>query len=111
MVVPLSRDRKAQVLRRTTGGQSNHPTDVVKAAIVKDYQDSEGVMEKTQAEIRKEIAELEKERQRLIDETMGKPSGPLRLETPKRGLVMSSQRRKRIQSLAQRIKGLRAKLV
>ena len=78
---------------------------------MKDYQDSEGVMEKTHAEIRKELAELENERQRLIDEPMSKPSGPLGLEIPKRGLVMSSQRRKHIQSLEQRIKGLRAKLV
>ncbi len=68
-------------------------------------------MKKTQAEIRGEIAELDAERQRLIGETMSKPIGPLGLDTPKGGpKMMTNERRKRIQDLEKRIKGLKAKL-
>jgi len=67
-------------------------------------------MEKTQAEVRIEIAELEAERQRLIDESMSKPIGPLGSVTPKRGLAMNRERIKRLQDLDDRIKGLKAKL-
>ncbi|MEX2162239.1 MAG: hypothetical protein WD751_10035 [Anaerolineales bacterium] len=67
-------------------------------------------MEKTYGEIRKELAELDQERQKLLDESISKPSGPLGFETLKRGLMMTNDRVKRIRGLEKRIKGLRAKL-
>ena len=66
-------------------------------------------MEKTTAQIRRELIELEHEHQRLLDETRSKPS-KLGLETLKRGLMMSADRTKLIRDLEKRIKGLRAKL-
>ena len=75
-----------------------------------DYQDSEDVMEKTHGEIRKELAELDQERQKLLDESISKPSVPLGFGTLKRGLMMTNNRVKRIRGLEKRIKGLRAKL-
>ena len=75
-----------------------------------DYQDSEDVMEKTSGEIRRELAELDQERQKLLDESISKPSVPLGFGTLKRGLMMTNNRVKRIRGLEKRIKGLRAKL-
>jgi hypothetical protein len=56
-------------------------------------------MEKTHAQIRNEIAELEVEKQRLLDEPGKKP------------LKLSLNRWKRITGLRKRILGLKAKLV
>jgi hypothetical protein len=67
-------------------------------------------MEKSQGEIRKELGELEQERQRLLDESTSKPieapgSGSLR-----RTLIIISERLKRIKDLERRIEGLKARL-
>jgi hypothetical protein len=64
-------------------------------------------LEKTSAQIRKEWAELEGERLRLLG---AKKGGHLGAETLRQSLVKGSERAKRIKGLEMRIKGLRAKL-
>lgn len=77
---------------------------------MKEYLESEGVMELAHGEIRRELVELERELQKVLDESTSSPGRPLGFETIRNRLLMTRERLRRIQYLEKRIKGLKAKL-